>query len=140
MSLSYRQNDIYLEFQRLKDRLSSLEGSSLPVEGTRLVGSDGNPPFVNSWVNYDPSRNSAGFFRDYRSSMVFLTGIIKSGSANNAAFVLPVGYRPAKRTLFIALTYNDTFCRVHVESDGSVVPSTGASSTWVNLDGLCFRV
>jgi hypothetical protein len=65
-------------------------------EAFHNVGAPGEPAFQNSWQNNAMTTYGypAGFYKD-RLGVVHLRGRITSGSANNAIFQLPPGYRPA---------------------------------------------
>lgn len=93
------------------------------------------PALINSWVNFGSGYNNAGFFKD--RGVVHLRGMIKSGVLTSAAFVLPVGYRPASQEFFGTVS-NFAFGSVTVDAAGNVIPFNG-SNTFISLDGLTFR-
>jgi len=94
------------------------------------------PSLLNSWVNYNASYNSAGYFKD-TCGVVHLRGILKDGTLTASAFLLPVGYRPSKIEGFGVMS-NGAFGYCWVSSDGNVVPQAG-SNTMFSLDGITFR-
>lgn len=108
------------------------------IEPWHEVGASGEPSFQNGWMNYDAVNwNSAGFYID-TSGVVRLKGIIAGGTLNAVAFVLPVGYRPAKRTVRSSIA-NGALSRVDVDTDGSVILALPNNSAWSVLDGVDFR-
>lgn len=96
------------------------------------------PAFVNSWVNYGGGYNNAGYFKD-AFGLVRLRGLIMNGTVGSACFVLPIGYKPAARVLFAAIS-NSAIGRVDVLTTGEVVPTSPSVNAWVSLEGLAFRV
>ena len=63
------------------------QGSTVPIEAWKT------PAFENSWGSH-----SASYPVQYRKrpdGIVELRGLLKSGTINARAFVLPVGYQPA---------------------------------------------
>lgn len=96
------------------------------------------PTFVNSWVNFGSGYNNAGYYKDVLG-IVRLRGLIMSGTVGSACFVLPIGYRPAARTLFSTIS-NGAIGRVDVMTTGEVVPTAPSVNAWVSLEGLAFRV
>jgi hypothetical protein len=92
------------------------------------------PTLQNSWVTYDGTFNVPGYYRD-TSNRVYLRGMVKNGTAITI-FTLPVGYRPAKRELFVAISA-DALGRLDINIDGTVVRQSGSYS-WISLDGISF--
>jgi hypothetical protein len=120
---------------RLSDRVGALERTDQPLETWTA------PTLTNSWVNFGGSQTPAGYWKDFRTGIVYLRGLIKSGTANTAAFTLPTGYRPPYNYLFAALLNNggaDITGHVDLATTGTVVP-TSTASVWFTLDGICFR-
>jgi len=63
---------------------------------------------------------------------------MSAGTVGATAFVLPGGFRPRQRQLFVVLTYPDTVGRLEVSlATGEVILVTGHSG-WVSLSGLSF--
>lgn len=121
------------QYNSLLERLNRLEQSLAP-EPTRYVGAIGQPPFENSWVNYDTSRIT-GFYRN--AGRVYLVGAVKSGPIGTAVFTLPAGYRPIALAAFPASAL-DAFGELVINTTGTVVPVLGSNAI-VNLDGFSFR-
>lgn len=92
------------------------------------------PTMQNGWVAFDSTYNPPGYIKF--GDMVYLRGLIKSGSSGNI-FVLPAGYRPAKRCLF-TVSQNNALGRVDIDATGQVSGQVW-SATWTSLDGICFR-
>lgn len=103
----------------------------------REITRPGQPGFQNSWVNFGSGWRNAGFWRD-PFGMVYLRGLIKSGTVGSAAFTLPPGFRPAVSETFPTLS-NGALGRVSVYTDGTVVPETPSNNTYVSLSGIFVR-
>lgn len=104
----------------------------------RFIGSQGQPAFVNSWVNYGAPYSNAGFIKR-PDGWVELIGVIKSGTVGSAAWTLPPGYRPAASKALGTLS-NGVFGRVDVGADGTVTPMSPSNNASVVLDGLHFKL
>ena len=102
----------------------------------RWIGSQGQPAFANSWVNYGAPYSSAAFIKD-PLGVVRLHGVIKSGTVGSAAFTLPPGYRP-DAALTLPTISNGAFGRVDIFTAGTVVPTAPSSNLSVSLDGITF--
>lgn len=92
------------------------------------------PTMTNSWVTSGAAGVAvAGYLLDPRG-VVWLRGMIKSGTANTAAFTLPVGLRPAfdKLVNCHANSSGDTFGRLKIGSNGAISPT----QTWTNQISL----
>ena len=134
--------------------------SAVTVEAWREVGAPGQPGFITDalncdgpndqcWDNFDSVHNSVAFFRD-PFGVVHLKGLGKCFNANDCVgggigrahtiFVLPSGYRPAKREVQATLSNAGSF-RVNIESGGEVrIEELITFQTgWVSLDGITFR-
>jgi hypothetical protein len=117
-----------------------------PPEAWHEVGSTGEPPFQNSWVNLDSSGlATAAFYKD-PFGVVRLKGIVSGGTVSTAVFTLPAGYRPPKTEDFPAVSFGGTspsivLADVIVGDDGTVqiAVSAGNTSSGVTLDGITFR-
>lgn len=111
----------------------------LAVENWREIGATGNPAFQNSWVNRT-GEAAAAFYKD-PFDRVWLKGGIDSGTTNQAAFTLPLGYRPSEKQHFPAHQIGSvvTDMMIIVNTDGTVVPTNG-TSFGATLAGMSFRV
>lgn len=96
-----------------------------------------SPTLLNSWTNYGGDYDTAGYYKD--KDRVFLQGLIKGGTVGAVAFTLPVGYRPAKRKIFV-VNANNTFGRVDVLSNGNVYIDAMCSNSYVSLENINFRI
>lgn len=108
--------------------------ASVTTESWHIVNNAGEPPFVNSWINYDATRIAR--FKKYPDGRVRLTGVIKNGTVGQAAFILPVGYRPSNELDF-GVNSGNAFGNVAVLSDGTVALNIGVNGL-VSLDGIEF--
>lgn len=93
--------------------------------------------FTNSWVNYGGTYPPAAYRKI--NDLVYLRGLIKSGTISTSAFTLPVGYRPLWDHHFTALS-NSLLAGVRVYQNGNVSPGDPGSNLWVALDGIVFGV
>jgi len=94
--------------------------------------------FLNSWVNYVTVSVPASYAKDERMGLVYLRGIISTGTINTNAFVLPFGYRPLYQYVFATIS-NAAIGRLDVKPDGSVLPQAG-NNTYFSLNGIVFSV
>jgi hypothetical protein len=96
------------------------------------------PALTNGWVNFDGGTQfTAAGYRKI-GDLVFLKGLIKTGTINTAAFTLPVGYRPpANSGVAYGVASNDLFGVLVINPSGTVVPTNG-SNVWFQLDGVMF--
>lgn len=91
--------------------------------------------YNNSWANYGTPLENVGYMKDSHG-FVHLRGGLKSGTINASALTLPVGYRPSARVQF-AVSSNDAFGLIQINSDGTIVPAVGSNVYFV-LDGIAF--
>ena len=96
-----------------------------------------SPTLLNGWTKYGGDYDTAGYYKD--KDRVFLQGLIKGGTVGAVAFTLPVGYRPAKRKIFV-VNANNTFGRVDVLSNGNVYIDAMCSNSYVSLENINFRI
>ena len=64
------------------------------AEPWHVVGSPGEPPFLNSWTSPSATGQSVAFYKD-QTGVVHLRGVMGEGSPSDPAFELPPGFRPA---------------------------------------------
>lgn len=96
------------------------------------------PTLRNSWVPYGGAYVTPSY-RRHSDGRVFVRGTIKSGTTDTAAFILPVGFRPAD-TLIFSTRQATAAARVEVDASGNVVPKGITNNTLVSLDGIAFDV
>lgn len=90
--------------------------------------------FTNGWANLGVGNAPAGYYMD-AMGFVHIRGVIVSGTANTAAFTLPVGSRPIYQNNLIAVNGStSTGMLVRVTTAGAVIPTL--SPAWVSMDGL----
>lgn len=93
------------------------------------------PVFQNGWVDYGGQWVPAGYRRI--SGVVFLRGLIKSGTIPGDAFTVPVGFRVAiNEDRHIGAFSNTALGGVRVYSDGRVRIGDPGSNAWFSLDGV----
>ena len=93
------------------------------------------PTLLNGWVNYSSQYNPAGYFRE--AGIVYLRGLVKSGTIGLSVFTLPAGYRPEFQELLVAVS-NAALGRCDITVAGAVLTTAG-SNVWFSLDGITFR-
>jgi hypothetical protein len=110
-------------------------GALSAPEAWHEVGSSGNPAFQNGWVNYSPSGNSAGYYKD-RLGFVHLKGLVKNGAMSSTIFTLPPGYRSAKG-LLLSTASAHVYGELLIRDDGRVDAEIG-QNLLMSLDGIVF--
>jgi hypothetical protein len=113
--------------------LQTASVAAQPLDTVHYVGAAGEPAFTNGWSAMSPQ---APVFRKDPSGRVFLNGAVKSGTMQQAAFTLPVGYRPA-RELQMMVSAAASPGLLIIQTTGGVFPWTGSNSN-VFLDGAAF--
>lgn len=103
----------------------------------RYFGSQGQPAYTNSWVNYGAPYQS-GAFTKTADDVVLLHGVIKLGTVGQAAAQLPPGYRP-DALISLGTLSNGAFGRVDIDNSGVITPQAPSSNLSVSLDGLWFQ-
>lgn len=121
----------------LHDGLTS-DKSSAFVSKSDLSTTWKNPAMLDNWVRYLETHESLAFIKSYDNT-VFLKGTIAGGTVGATArvFILPKGYRPSYKMVFLAVT-NTGIGQVDIEATGEVRPVTGGT-TWFSLSGIAFR-
>lgn len=138
--------DVVVWLKALQQKVNDL-GVVVSPEAVRYIGDAGQPAFANGWVNNDNglatpgggTQRDAGFYR--HQGRVYLTGIMKSGTANVTAFTLPVGYRPPRADVYRTVIAGGSAGLVLVDFNGQVLASSamGSPATYCTLDGVDFR-
>jgi hypothetical protein len=134
---------------------SATTASSLtPPEPLRLIGSAGQPQFLDGTVNLPPEQGvnfrPVGFYKDHEGT-VHLEGMAQVGNGKNPIegllFQLPPGYRPASGTdlVFPNVEEEETISVLgsNIVSSGhnleGDVYASGGEGTIVSLNGVSFR-
>jgi hypothetical protein len=130
-------------------------GALTPPEPLRLVGSAGQPQFLDGTVNFPPPEQGVnfrpvGFYKDHEG-IVHLEGMAQVGNGENPIagllFQLPPGYRPAagadlvfpnvEEEATISVLGSNVVSKGHnLEGD---VYASGEQETIVSLNGVTFR-
>lgn len=90
------------------------------------------PTFENAWVTYGPGHDAR-----YRrmNGIVYLQGLVKSGTLGATVYTLPVGYRPVQTQVVTAKASGGAY-RIDAITDGRVIiynEALGAPTTaWVS--------
>jgi hypothetical protein len=130
-----------------------------PLEPVHFVGTPGQPPFVEA-SNFPPDTlspeapglvfRSVGFYKDHEG-IVHLEGsadVKKAVMPVQVIFDLPVGFRPAEKTVLtfpnsegeevISIQGSNVSKEGH-DYSGAVVLSGGGSDNYASLNGITFR-
>ena len=94
------------------------------------------PTLENSWVNYDTALYQPARYRRV-GSIVYITGLVRSGTNQTNIFTLPVGFRPL-RNLHFATAQNGLFGILEIKGTngspaGGVHHNTGGN-TWFSIE------
>jgi hypothetical protein len=119
----------------LKDWLSKLAH----VSDVQLISS-ASIGFTNSWDSAGSPYANAGFYKD-PFGRVWFAGAIDSGASGNAAFTLPVGFRPKGTILVPVVTLGTSPSNPHlvITSAGVVTPTGVGTTPIVSLESISFR-
>lgn len=101
------------------------------------------PTLINSWSNVGTPDEDAGYYKF--ADRVYIRGHLTGGASNTIAFVLPVGYRPARVVEFMCFTTSGGGgsggnSSASVDASGNVRLYMSGTSTDVSLDSISFRV
>ena len=97
------------------------------------------PTLLNSWVNFGSGYANAGYRKDPATGLVYLRGMISSGTTTNGTVILnlPAGFRPANAILAPQLFSNgsaELFCRISILNTGDVQIGPGISNTFLSIN------
>lgn len=94
--------------------------------------------FENSWVNYGSTNQTAGYTKD-AFGFVHIKGCVKDGSSiPTIIFTLPAGYRPSANESFVVETTGGAFGSCFVQTNGTVIASSGGGTSYFWLSGITF--
>ena len=94
--------------------------------------------YQNSWSSYNDGYAPAAYYKD-AMGVVHIEGLIRGGTAGQAAFTLPAGFRPGYRQIYACLNAANTVVnRVDVYTNGQVVPQSGVNNGWITLSDITF--
>jgi hypothetical protein len=103
------------------------------------------PTLGNSWTNYNTASWEGAAYRRVQG-VVFLQGLIKGGTTGQNIFVLPDGYRPVEREIFVGAspvgTSAGVSCRLDVYATGEVRVAqyfSSGTNNYVSLSGIRFH-
>lgn len=116
--------------------VSRFQVEDVDGESWRKVGDPGEPSLQNSWVNFGGFYAPAGFRRDYLG-LVYLRGMVKTGTINTTIFSLPPGYRP-EYVHHVGINSNNAHGVIEIGANGDVKCSVG-NNAFVQLDNIFFR-
>uniref|UniRef100_A0A832M3H6 Uncharacterized protein n=1 Tax=Oscillatoriales cyanobacterium SpSt-402 TaxID=2282168 RepID=A0A832M3H6_9CYAN len=97
---------------------------------------------LNSWVNFGDPVAPIGCCVDSLQT-VWMRGLgVGTIATDSVICVLPIEFRPAYRKVFAVVTgllgYGDSFGRIDVSADGSVILLSGQAG-FVSLDNVAFK-
>jgi hypothetical protein len=94
--------------------------------------------FLNGWANYGGWALAA-----YRkvNDLVYMRGLVRSGTIGSNIFILPVGYRPAGGSLIFPTVTGEpgSLGRIDIQGSGEVTHAFG-NNGYVTLSGIVFGV
>lgn len=94
-------------------------GSGVWEDTWHFVDATGEPAYENSWTHNAASQNAR--FRAV-GNMVYMTGVLKSGTIGSTVFTLPASYRPAYLSYFPCIDGNGNASYISINnSTGAVV-------------------
>ncbi|WP_025679086.1 hypothetical protein [Paenibacillus massiliensis] len=128
--------DIVQDVQKTSSRLSVVESKKAEKDSPSWI----SPTLLNGWINYGSVDSPAGYYRD-SLGVVHLQGLVKNGTS--VVFRLPYGYRPAGQLNFASIGSvgaSESIARVSIRSNGDVLLTFGAASTFLSLSGISFLV
>ena len=119
---------------RLYGSATVLSGWSL-ISGTPVTFA---PTLLSGWVNYGDVFAAAGYCKG-PDNRVHLQGLIKSGTVADGTviFLLPEGFRPLQKEIFIVFISGGGYGRVDVNDNGNVVAKI-VNATYTSLSGISF--
>lgn len=112
------------------------------------LGTAGAPALLNGWSDYGGAFASPRFCR--RGGVVYIQGLVKTGTLNSVIFTLPVGFRPSQTLLMSAIqstfdtgaasagtahthAVSQSGGRLDVKADGSVAQAGAATNAWQSI-------
>lgn len=116
--------DLWREIALLKRRLEIVETAEYYEDWIA-------PTLLNSWVNWGGVFSPVGYRKD-ENGLIYLRGLVKSGTIGQPIFTLPAGYRPAYQTLFVTISAG-AVGRCDIQTNGDVV-AYGGSNVSFSLD------
>lgn len=99
------------------------------------------PTFLNGWTNYGGGWSVARYCK-LMGGLIYVEGLIASGTNGAAAWVFPVGFRPAYYIIARSLHSEQLASIFHVYPDGSMIPywtNAGGSNAWHSVHGCFFQ-
>jgi hypothetical protein len=96
-----------------------------------------NATLLNGFQNYGAPFQGARYRK--KAGVVYIEGLIKSGSAGAVIFQLPAGYRPAQQLIFANIYSGNLMARIDVDASGNVIANP-MSTAWTNISGISFVI
>jgi len=102
------------------------------------------PTLLNSWVNFGSDYTPVGYSME--GGRVWLRGLIKSGTLNADAFVLPAAFRPAHNIVFGTAGGANSIGTGRIwaatstaGTPGGVRPASAVDNSFFSLEGISFE-
>ena len=105
-----------------------------PMEPFHVVGTAGQPAFLNGWTNFGGGFSRLGFAKD-SAGFVHLTGTVHAGTFAAPVFTLPAGYRPSEELTLPVAIERDAL----ILTTGEVEIFQSGAETNAGFDGLSFK-
>lgn len=128
---SFEDEGVEGNFDTIK-QMFPLSRKYMKIETPNVVAAAGQPAFQNSWVNYDAATfRGARYWKD-PMGIVWVEGLIKSGTIGTTVFEFPAGYRPGVALRFETIT-NSGIGYFDVAATGNLVAQSGGN-TWFAIN------
>lgn len=107
------------------DRIYIFNGADWEYRGggTAPAGLWSVPTFTNGWTNFGTGFQAARYCKI--NGIVYIEGLIKTGTMGSPAFTLAAGHRPAASLLIGVGDGANSIGRLDITAAGGVTPSTG---------------
>lgn len=137
-SFTEQANAATKDTMAIKQQIEEITNTVKSIAGELSMRETAN--LINGWVNYSSEYEAAGYWKDAQGN-VHISGLIKNGAmaANTVIFTLIDGYRP-KLALRASVTSGSSICAIDVLPNGDVKIVSGASTEWLSLSGISFRI
>lgn len=109
----------------LAARVTTLEANTTPSAWVDVSS------FNGTWTNLDAATFQRARYRKV-GDIVYIQGLVKSGTSGTSVFTLPTGFRPPVALVFATDCASSAHARMDIEADGDVMVYA-PSTTYVSL-------
>lgn len=114
---------------------TTITGNNITVDTATIGNSDLDtgwitPTLLNGWVNYGGGYAGAAYRRI--GNVVYVRGLVKSGTMGANVFELPTAWAPLERLIFPSVS-NNAIGRVDVVQTTGGVNAQSGSNAWISL-------